>query len=180
MRRLVVGAALVLALAGCGGDPNADPTTRPSGPVTTPASTTPSPPAMPEAAKADTSAGAIAFVRYYVSVFNHAQATGSTDNLKALSSARCVDCEAAINGLSDIYGAGGQIIGGSLLPGPGTAEENKAEHVWLVLVRIDSSPQTVTTATGAEPTELPGGRRSMEFSLIRTAGSWKVASWKRA
>jgi hypothetical protein len=63
MGRAVLGAvALLLALAGCGGDPEADPSPSPSTPVTSPVSTTPSAPAMAGVAKADTKAGALAFV----------------------------------------------------------------------------------------------------------------------
>ncbi len=74
MRRVAVGAALVLALAGCGGDPKADPppSTTPTPTVSPSPSATPTVPALPEAAKANTKAGAIAFVKYYVGLINHA------------------------------------------------------------------------------------------------------------
>jgi Family of unknown function (DUF6318) len=175
----VIGVVLLLGLAGCGGDPKTDPSPAPSTPVTSPASTTPSPPAMPDAARANTRAGAIAFVRHYIDVFNHAQLTGSTDELSALSSPRCQDCQAAIQGLDQVYGAGGHIEGGALLAGPTSVEHNALEHFWLVLIRVDSGPQSVTSAGGAAPTNLPGGRRSMKFSLARTGESWKVTSWSR-
>jgi hypothetical protein len=181
MSRLVVGAvALLLALAGCGGDPKPDPSPSASTPVTSPASTTPAPPVMPEEAKADTKAGAIAFVRYYISVFNHAQSTGATSELAALSSSDCADCQVAIDGLRGIYSAGGSLVGGDLVPGPATARENSIEQVWLVLVRVDSGPQSVTTATNAESTQMPGGSRSMQFRLSRSSGDWEVVSWSRA
>jgi hypothetical protein len=174
----VVGAALMLLLAGCGGDPKADPP--PSTSPTPSVSSTPSPPALPEAAKANTKAGAIAFVAYFVSVFNHAQMTGETGELSVLSSDNCRDCQAAIRGLNRIYGAGGHIDGGSLTPGPATAELNRVEHQWLVLVRIDSGPQSVTESAGTATTDLPGGRRTMQFTVTRSASGWEVTSWARA
>lgn len=178
-RRLVGAVVLLLALAGCGGDPKADPPPTPS-PSTSPVSTTPSAPAMPEAAKENSKAGAIAFVRHYIAVFNRAQSTGDTQQLAALSSPDCADCQAAIDGLKRIYETGGKIAGGDLEPGPATAAQNKAEHRWLVLIRIESGPQSVTTAANAAPSQMPGGTRSMEFGVKHEASTWKVASWTRA
>jgi hypothetical protein len=181
MVRPVLGAlAVMLALASCGGDPKADPTPTPSSPATTPVSTTPAPPVMPEAAKANTKAGAVAFVRYYIAAFNHAQKTGATEDLVAASTSACDDCQAAISGLDEIYAAGGHIEGGELVPGSASVEHNAIERYWLVLVRVESGPQSVATISTAEPKEFPGGSRSMQFSLTRSGGTWKVTSWKRA
>lgn len=182
MRRHVIGTLALLALlAGCGGDPKADPSpTGTATPTTTPVSTTPSAPVMPDAAKDKSKAGAIEFVKYYVAVFNHAQTTGDTGQLRTLSLATCEDCQKAIEGLEEIYRSGGKIVGGNLEPGAATVEFNPIEKRWLVLVRIDSGPQSVTTASNTTPSELPGGRRAMQFSLSRSAGTWRVSSWSRA
>src|SRR3954452_10390042 len=156
MPRVLVGAVVLLvALAGCGRDPKADPSPSPSTTTASPASTSPAPPALPEAAKANTKAGAIAFVKYYIAIFNQAQRSGLTANLSALSTPSCSDCEAAITGLGRIYGAGGHIDGGDLVLGPATAEHNPIEKTWLVLVRVDSGPQTVTTTNDSAPSSLP-------------------------
>jgi hypothetical protein len=177
MRRLVVGVVLALAVAGCGGDPKADPTPTPSPPSSS--STTPAAPVMPEAAKANTKAGAVAFVKYYIEVFNHAQKTGATRTLASLSSKRCTDCQAAIRGLEQIYASGGHIDGGSLNAGGSTAEHNTVEDYWLVLVRVTSGPQSVASSSTTSPTRLPGGVRSMRFRLVRSHNFWKVTSWSR-
>lgn len=183
MARVVLGAlTLSLVLAGCGGDPEAppDPTATTSGVSTTPSTPpTPSAPVLPEAATANTKAGAIAFVRHYVEVFNHAQATGVHAELEKLSSRDCDECEAVVAGLAKIYGAKGHIEGGALVAGAATAEYNAAERRWLVLVRVDSGPQTVFASSAADPQELHGGARSMQFSVRRESGNWKIAAWSR-
>jgi hypothetical protein len=135
---------------------------------------------MPAAAAENTRAGAIAFVRYYIEVFNDAQSTGRTDLLEKLSDPECGDCKAAINGLKKLYEGGGQIVGGSLRAGPATAAHNDAERKWLILVRVDSGPQSVKTAATSEPKQMPGGRRSMEFAVRHENDGWKVHSWTRA
>jgi hypothetical protein len=177
MRRLAVGAALVVLLAGCGGDPKADPSPSPS--ATTSASATPSPPVMPDAAKANTKAGAVAFVKYYIDTFNFAQATGSSAGLASLSSAHCRECSAVLQGLRRIYNAHGHIEGGSLDVAAATADYNGAERLWFVLVQIESGPQKLYDTADGDPKHLPGGRRSMDFSLVQRDGNWKVATWTR-
>ena len=180
MRRSIIGFALLLVVAGCGGDPQASPALTPSTPAASPVSTTPSPPVMPEAAKANTKAGAIAFVRHYIEVFNFAQTTGSATDLSGLSSQRCDECTAAIDALEHIYGSGGHIEGGALTPRAIAAEHNRAEDMWVVLAQIDSGPQSVASSATSSPMNLPGGRRSMSFSVIQEHGGWKVRAWSRA
>src|SRR4051794_697515 len=110
MPRVLVGAVvLLLALAGCGGDPKADPSPSPSVPSASPVSTTPAPPALPEAAKANTKAGAIAFVKYYVQLINHAQATGDVAALAAVEDPGCSSCASGRRLLKKIYESGGHI-----------------------------------------------------------------------
>lgn len=135
---------------------------------------------MPAAASENSRAGAIAFVRYYISVFNEAQSSGRTEVLEQLSHEDCRDCQAAIDGLKQLYQAGGQIVGGRLQAGPATAARNAAEREWLILLRVDSGPQSVKATADAQPKQMPGGQRSMQFAVRYMSGGWKVASWTRA
>ena len=81
MRRLVPPALLTvlvlpaLTLAGCGGSSGDDPSPSPT--VSTTTSASPTAPALPEAAMANTKAGAVAFARHYIELINYAQATGT-------------------------------------------------------------------------------------------------------
>lgn len=177
MRRFAVGAALVLALAGCGGDPKADPTSTPSAPVTTPASTTPSPPVMPEAAKADTKAGAIAFVRHYVALINHAQATGDVDVLSAVESATCMSCQRVRDTITNIYGSAGRIQGGDWNAQIRSAETRPDLEAWSVFADVWYGPQTVVRSTGTS--HLNGGKGPMTFVVRSVEGEWIVIRWSR-
>src|SRR5689334_7529083 len=127
MRRLVVGACLAVALVGCGGDPEADPSPSPSSPSSS--STTPAPRVMPEAAKANTKAGAVAFAKYCIALINHAQATGDVEALAAVEDPDCKSCSKVRHSVTRIYGAGGSIAGGTWRPHMSVALRN-ADGSW--------------------------------------------------
>jgi hypothetical protein len=179
MARLVVGVALLLALAGCGGDPKADPS--PSQSVTTPASTTPSPPVMPEAAKANTKAGAVAFVKYYIELINHAQATGDTQPLKDVEDPGCTSCTRARGALDKIYEAGGSISGGALSFRYGSIAPSPRFKGWLVSGTLRFAPQSVIAKAGNAAKDFSGGSAPVNAFVSRHNEShqWRVMDWTR-
>ncbi len=95
MRRHLAYAAgaAVLALAGCGGD---DPTPQVADPTPT-ASVSASPSASAavekEAWEKKTEAGAIAFAKRWVRLFDEAKSSGDTAELEAVSSDDCKTCQ---------------------------------------------------------------------------------------
>jgi hypothetical protein len=112
-RLLIAAALLALPLAGCGDDSHA-PNTSTS---TTPATASPSPigpiaPVLPEAAKANTTVGAKAFVRYWFEALNYASHTGDSAPLVSASTADCVACNGLRNRIKSIYGVNEHMVGG--------------------------------------------------------------------
>jgi hypothetical protein len=173
MRRSVVGAALMLLLAGCGGDPKSDPP--PSTSPTPSVSATPSPPALPEAAKANTKAGAIAFVRHYVDLINYLQATGDEAPLQAESADDCRSCNAVIKAANSIYEGGGHVEGGTWMVGAVTAKR-PAHKIWAVRLEGTISPSKVYRHDSSTPEPGSGGAASGEFYVTFDL-TWKVAQW---
>jgi hypothetical protein len=179
MVRPVVGAlALLLALTACGGDPKADPSPTPSAPVTTPVSTTPAAPVMPEAAKANTKAGAIAFVRYYVAVQNYASTSGDTTALKSVASPACESCGTIADLIDKTYRRGGHIEGQGwtvLDARPARINTGQANLEYVdVALRIDA--QAIYASPSASPSTFTGNpRRLMTFGLSRGEGGWQVS-----
>lgn len=115
MRRILIIASLTLALAGCGPDPLPGPTPSAS---TSPATSSPSPsptgpvaPELPAAAKANTEAGAEAFVRYWFEAVTYAMQTGDTGPLEAASTPGCVACNDLQRRIKKIYGEGNRLDG---------------------------------------------------------------------
>ena len=179
MRRFAVGAALVVLLAGCGGDPEADPTSTLS--ATTPTGTTPTPPVMPEAAKADTKAGAVAFVKHYIDLINYAQATGDVDILEGVEDPGCESCANGRNALAKIYSAGGKITGGKLSFRFTSAAPSPRYRGWLISGSLHFAPQIVVRETGGIPEDLTGGATPANafVSTTNAAHEWRVMDWTR-
>ncbi len=96
----------VTALAGCTDDPEPrfeEPSESPSASESTSAAADPQP--WEEKSKA----GAVAFARHWIDVFNEAQATGETSALKALSAEACKSCQGYIGQLDALYADGGHL-----------------------------------------------------------------------
>ena len=176
MPRVLVGAVvLLLALAGCGGDPKADPSTSPSVPSASPISTTPAPPALPEAAKANTKAGAIAFVKYYVGLINHLQRTGDESALRQASAAACKSCAAVVAAANRIYDSGGHVEGGQWTIDQVTAFK-PSPQLWAVRTRGSIAPSTVIHGDTSPKETGSGGDADAEF-FVSFTDRWKVAQW---
>lgn len=178
MARLLVAVACgLLLLSGCGttDDPKPSPTSSP-----TPTRTTPPVPVLPEAAKANTKAGAEAFVRHYVDLLNLAQATGNTAPVAASSLTTCETCQAVIDKLRQLRQEGATVVGGtwtieSLAVGRINAP-SQAGLVYGVALGIRSTKQTITKPAGA-PDIYPAGPANHHLTLVWRAQAWKVAAW---
>lgn len=112
-------AAGTTLLAGCtGDDASADPSPDETSSSSEPAEETTEPdveaPELPEAATEQSEAGAEAFVRYFVDVFNHMQMTGETQSLADISQAECEPCSAGVEYAETTYDSGGRFTGGEL------------------------------------------------------------------
>jgi len=174
MRRFVVGAALVLLVAGCGGDPKADPSPSTSSAPSASSTPTATPPALPDAAKANTKAGAIAFVRHYIDLVNYAQATGDVDALSTVEDPNCKSCTKGREYLSRIYGSGGHIVGGTWSVRHVSAK--KSGENWAVTARGDFASSDTFASRGADPQHANGGPAPTNFIVWHSA-EWKVRAW---
>ena len=178
MRRSWWGAAaLLVLLAGCGGDPKADPSPTPS---ESPVSTTPSPtaPTMPAAAAENSKAGAIAFVRYYIELINHAQATGDVEALAKVEGSNCESCANVRTSIGKIYGAGGSITGGTWHPHLNIGLRN-SDGSWLVSGYIAFDREQVKRSRDAAVEVAEGGSATTHVTVTHANGDWKVLAWSR-
>ncbi|WP_310964179.1 DUF6318 family protein [Nocardioides terrisoli] len=175
---LLCGLVCALTLAGCGNEPatSHSPSATPSGS----ASARPSPaiPPMPSAAKAHSKAGAVAFVRYYVTAFNHAQATGDVRPLRELGAKGCISCRSILTTVREIYSAGGHIEGGRWRMV--SHEAHRApNNQWTVDVGGRFAPSRTYSSDGAGPARAKGGGAVATF-FVKYTGGWKVLRWTRA
>jgi hypothetical protein len=136
---------------------------------------------MPEGAKANTKAGAIAFVRYYVELINHAQATGDVDTLASVESARCKSCRDGRKYIRDVYDNGGNIEGGDLRIKIRDALKNAAVAGWTVDASLSYGPQTIVQPTASPATQhLDGGGVPITVIVTYGSGTWTISEWTRA
>jgi hypothetical protein len=181
MPRLLVSAvALLFALAGCGGDPVADPMSTPSTPVSTAPTTTPAP-TMPAPAGANTKVGAIAFVRHYVDLINYAQATGDLTELSSVEAKECESCTSGRKYLDVVYNNGGHIEGGDLTIDVGNALRNESIVGWTVDGTLTYGPQVVVRPSSTPSTEnLSGGGVPITVLVSYQSERWVIFEWTRA
>jgi hypothetical protein len=176
-RLAIIALGLVLVLASCGGDPVADPTSTPSRPM----STVPTPPAMPAAAKANTKAGAIAFVRYYVETLDFAVSTGDVSSLRAAADSGCASCADVEKGLEGIYNSGATISGGLwTIDHVVDARPNEAIKGWTLTALIRYGKQTIVRKPPETSKSTGEGTHVVSFRVSNRDGDWKVQQWSRA
>lgn len=139
MTARLVGAAtaavMLLALSACTDEPSDDPTApsfapapststpvesdAPSGSPSAATSVPPSvdalaPPALPDVAMQESSAGAVAFTEWWFDALNFATITGETAVLRDTFTTNCRTCENFVTQIDGAYGSGGSISGGHI------------------------------------------------------------------
>jgi hypothetical protein len=168
---------LLTGLAACGGD-DSPPKAEPTRTASTPTTPSPTPPTLPAAAKANTKAGAKAFVRHYIETFNYAERTGDTAALRKLEAKGCESCKKVRKSIDQIYSSGGHVAGGrwiiqSLHP------LRRPDQGWVVDALGRFAPSTVYPGTSAKPRHASGGKAPSSF-FVSFDGGWHVTDWSRA
>lgn len=138
------------------------------------------PPELPEAAKAKTTAGAKAFVRYYVDVLNYSFHTQDTKTLGSLASQRCNVCGAIVTGLNRTRRSGGSQSDGAWsvneqfsVPGQPTARPKLVANIHISSGhwRRSSSSQVIV---------IKEQDLSNEFDLQWTDTGWRIGDVREA
>lgn len=187
MGRLITTAALLAALlaspvlSGCSGDGGAStPTPSPTPTSTSPtASPTPQPPAMPEAARAHTEAGAIAFVEHYLALINYATASLDVAPVVAASLPGCKGCAAGAEGISRIKRENGTIIGGKTTATDMKAQLSQGETRTFATITYKgtSAPET-HDLPGTDDVNRAGGNYAGTIILVSATDGWRVAEFE--
>lgn len=173
-RRFVAAAVAVplLVVGGCADDPK--PKVAP--PSQTPTSASPTATPTPEPWEKKTNAGAVAFAKHWIDVFNEAQGSGETNALRALSEPNCGSCDNFATYLEDVYAEGGRFVS------DGWRVEETAQTVRLqdsamprVALRIKQSPEIVHRGGSGKVERFPGGMVSYSATLEWVADGWRMS-----
>jgi hypothetical protein len=104
---LVVGTSLLAACTGGGGDAEegaSEAPSSPSSPVVS-SSSEAAVPVLPDEARGDDDAAAVAFVEHWVELVNYALRTGDTAPADAMTTSQCGGCQAALSIIEDEGGS---------------------------------------------------------------------------
>jgi hypothetical protein len=178
--RLAVGSiAAGLLLSGCGGSPEPSPLPKPTESVSPSASAGASPlaPALPEAARAKTKAGAVAVVRYFLAALNYSGQVGDTSVLRTAYVDLCTKCEGMADGIDKTYAAGGYYRGGDWLTRRVKFYRIQGD-VAILDAAVDYTAQTWLKSADARPTEFKAsGNHLHAFQLKWSPGvGWRVGA----
>lgn len=174
MRRILTSATLTLALAlplaGCGDDPAPSPTPSAS---TSPATASPSPtgpvaPVLPAAAKANTEAGAKAFVRYWFEAVTYAMQTGDTGPIDAVAHESCGACSNVHDSVDRIYLAKQRVAGGGWNPTEITLDPQSKAPSYRFAVRVEQPAQQLIDENGKTVDQT----KATVF-VFRTGATWQ-------
>jgi hypothetical protein len=161
----VAVAASLLLITACndgGSSPGAPPATEsPSASTTSTPSATPTPtasykpadasgkaqnvpvPVLPEAAKAETKEGAVAFASYWFSLLSYGYETGELAPLEAVTSAGCEPCAKAKSVISAWHSEGRWLVGGKITtPSVSSKFIQGADATYQVVVQAQQTPLT--------------------------------------
>ena len=169
VRRWVATVVVVpLLVAGCSDDP--EPRFE-SSPSPSPTEST-SAAAEPKAWEVKSEAGAVAFAKHWIDVFNEAKSNGETAELANMSAQSCRSCMNFVDFLDELYGSGGRFESKgwhvTQVSNPSSLQQSEAD----VSMRIRQSPERVHRTNPSRVERFPGG------VVTYTAGlKWRDGQW---
>ena len=163
----------VMALAGCTDEPEPrfqEPTETP-----TASDSTSSAAAEPEPWEEKSKAGAVAFARHWIDLFNGAMESGETSAMRATSSRQCKACRGYASQIDDLYGDGGHLEGEGWIVRVASVTPGALAERTEVSLRITRSPQAVHEGDGAVK-RFPQTKATYVADVAWQGGHWVLTS----
>ncbi len=176
-RRRVAGLCCLplLALAGCsGGQEDPEPIIRTDAASESPASPSAEPGKQPWQKR--TKAGAVAFVRHWVEVFNEAGASGDTRELREISAPGCTSCRQVAEAIDqwESEGTGLESDGWRILAVQPV--ETQKSGPYDIAVRIRRTPERLLSADG-DREEFPGSEEAYTTRVRWQGRQWRMQTF---
>lgn len=178
----VLTCLLALALTACTADDDPDATppsptvaTRSTSASSAPATDPKAPPELPPAAREKTTAGAKAFVRYYVEVINFGFTNNASEPLRASSSRSCKVCEELARTIERNKRGGGGQVGGTWSPVDVSFVHGVPAARPVAVTALDIAKGYYTEEAGGPRHPIRTKRIIYEFWLQRFEGSWVIS-----
>ena len=166
-------AAAALLLTGCGADHPAPKVPKQSASATP----TATPPTMPPQARKDSEAGAIAFAKHYIDVFNYASNTGDVKELQRLSDPRCEGCTSYIRLFKGTYQSGGYYRGSDWTI---RRIEVRVEGKYSMILAKMSAPAGTFKSSSKDTVHASRAENTVLALLpVRSSDRWRLYSFER-
>ena len=162
MRVIAFFMAAALLLAGCAEDKPREPKASAAPTVTVPT--------MPAAAEKNSEAGAIAFVKHYIDVFNYASNTGDVKELQKLFESGCKACRTYLDTIESAHANGADVDGFDW-----TVSNLVADQGSTFNLAINSGKYRTRDTAHSEWTEVLAAKYELVVELSRREGGWLVA-----
>jgi hypothetical protein len=174
--------ACTLTLTACTGTSN-EPASQPPATTATTATkatpTEPTPPELPTLARQKTTAGAKAFVTYYIDLLNNAWELRSGARIRQASSSRCAVCRGFVQAVEESRRRGGTHVGGDWVPvslyHPPFTPVNRP----VIVTAFDVRPGYFTDARQGRRHRIVAARKVYEFEPAWD-GQWLMADVRAA
>lgn len=181
---------VALGLVGCGAEPQQPSTSLPEPATSSAAEPTPELPPlgppdlpMPDEARVQDEAGAEAFLRYYMEVYNHAQRTMNSTHLRELSRT-CALCDRLADGLDADAAAGYSHEGGEVTVAEVSTPFLRSEDEAEIAFAVAQGPLTVTKdGAPVEGLTFPGSSSTTDGAILEwdeERATWLLAQWDAA
>ncbi|WP_427133601.1 DUF6318 family protein [Pseudarthrobacter sp. S9] len=134
-------------------------------------------PVLPEAAKAETKEGAIAFASYWFSLLSYGYETGDLAPLESVTSSSCEPCSKAKSVISAWHSEGRWLVGGKITtPSISTEFVRGPEASYQIAVQAHQTPLVYVRPDGsiARSDPQPDDTGNLLFVAFKD-GSWRLA-----
>ncbi len=118
---------------------------------------------MPPEARANSKAGAIAFVKHYIDVFNYASNTGDVEELQRLSDPKCAGCTKYIDLIEKTYDAGGYFKDSGWAVS--SAKLDSGSTHWGILTKTEAPGGTYRESKSSAPRRTPPDTYNLYFHV---------------
>jgi hypothetical protein len=129
------------------------------------------PPALTDTGRANTTAGALAFAKFFFQAVDWSIATMDPYLIQKYSEPSCTGCTSSINMITNLTKTHGYVTGGRLSVGEIQLADKHFDlpSSFAVQVTLTQSAETVVSSPGATP--------STAFSTAQTDNQWLLVDW---
>ena len=160
-----------LLVAGCSDDPEPkfEPASSPSPTESNSAA------AEPKAWEVRSEAGAVAFAKHWIDVFNEAGQSGHTSDLERLSAPQCKSCSNYVDMIDNLYAGGGRLETRGWTVVAAVPSDGVPVQRSRISMRVRQAPQKLHDGSSGKVESFPGGSATFSAQLVWLSRGWSMS-----